>query len=151
MLALRTNTAKPTACIVRCALGLHNGSFLVLTSNEIWHLATAACGALTGYAYSTTALQHHGAPNGAHSWYKADDGLWWLGKISARTTTEGEYLARCVDDPGPIKLTALSGSLHATSTGGVQGSWCLQLRRGRSVARGSQSNVDESRRADESS
>ena len=29
--------------------------------------------------YSITVL-----PNVAHIWYKADDGLWWLGKISAR-------------------------------------------------------------------
>ena len=48
---------------------------------------------------STTVL-----PNGVHSWYEADDGLWWLGKTSARTTTNGEYLVRFLDDPGPIKL-----------------------------------------------
>ena len=59
-LALLTNTAKPTACIVRCALELHNGSFSVLAANVSWRLAMAACRALTGYA--TTALQHHGAP-----------------------------------------------------------------------------------------
>ena len=42
--------------------------------------------------------------NGAHVRYKGDDGLWWLGKISASTTTKGVYLVRFLDDPGPIKL-----------------------------------------------
>ena len=92
--------------------------------------------------YSTTVL-----PNGAHFWYKADDGLWWFGKISARTSSDGEYLVLFLDDRGPIKLP-LSPAHYTTSTGGVQGSWCLQLRRGRSVARGIQSNVDESRGPD---
>ena len=86
-------------------------------------------------------------PNGAHFWYKADDGLRLLGKISARTSTKQEYLVRFLDDPGPIKLP-LSPAHYTTSTGGVHGSWCLQLRRGRSVAHGIQSNVDESRGAD---
>ena len=92
--------------------------------------------------YSTTVL-----PNGTHFWYKADDGLWWLGKFSARTSIDGEYLVRFLDDPGPIKLP-LSPAHHTTSTGGVQGSWCLQLCRGRSATRGIQSNADESRGVD---
>ena len=58
--AFQTNTAKPTACIVRWSLRLHDASFLVLTANDFWHLATAACRALTGYA--TTALQHYDVP-----------------------------------------------------------------------------------------
>ena len=33
--------------------------------------------------YSATVL-----PNGAHFWYKGNDCLWWLGKISASTTTD---------------------------------------------------------------
>ena len=37
--------------------------------------------------YSATVL-----PNGTHFWYKGDDGLWRLGKISASTTTDGVYL-----------------------------------------------------------
>ena len=59
-------------------------------------------------------------PKGAHFWYKGDDGLWWLGKISARTTENGIYLVRCLDDPGPIKL-ALPPARYTTSTGAVQG------------------------------
>ena len=80
--------------------------------------------------YSTTVL-----PNRARFSYKDDDGLWWLGKISARTSTDGEYLVRFRDDPGPIKLP-LSPAHYTTSRGGIQGSWCRQPRRGRSVARG---------------
>ena len=33
-------------------------------------------------------------PKGAHVWYKGDDGMWWLGKISASTTEDGVYLVR---------------------------------------------------------
>ena len=58
-------------------------------------------------------------PDGAHFWYKADDGLWWRGRISARTSTDGEYLVRFLDDPGPIKLP-LSPAHCRTSTWGVQ-------------------------------
>ena len=43
-------------------------------------------------------------PKGAHVWYKGDDGLWWLGKISTSTTADGVYLVQVSDDPGPIKL-----------------------------------------------
>ena len=60
-------------------------------------------------------------PKGAHFWYKGDDGLWWLGKISARTTEDGVYLVRLLDDPGPIKLP-LSPARYTTSTGAVRGS-----------------------------
>ena len=63
-------------------------------------------------------------PKGAHLWYKGDDGLWWLGKISARTTEDGVYLVRFLDDPGPINLP-LSPARYMTSTGAVRGSWCL--------------------------
>ena len=40
-------------------------------------------------------------PNGAHFWYEGDDSLWWLGKISASTTTVN--LVRFLEDPRPIK------------------------------------------------
>ena len=43
-------------------------------------------------------------PKGAHLWYKGDDGLWWLAKISASTTEDGVYLAQSLDHPGPFKL-----------------------------------------------
>ena len=60
-------------------------------------------------------------PRGAHFRYKGDDGLWWLGKISASTTEDGVYLARCLDDPGPIKLAPLfPGALHDVNGGGTR-------------------------------
>ena len=43
-------------------------------------------------------------PKGAHVWYTGDDGLWWVGKISASMTEDEVYLVRCMDDPRPIKL-----------------------------------------------
>ena len=60
-----------------------------------------------GYAWVPRAewLRHYRVPpKGAHVWYKGDDGLWWLGKISARTTEHEVYLVRLLDDPGPITL-----------------------------------------------
>ena len=81
--------------------------------------------------YSTTVL-----PNGAHFWYKGDDGLWWLGKISASTTTQGAYLVRFLDDPGPIKLP-LTPARYTTSTGTVPDSSRLQVNLASTFARGS--------------
>ena len=81
--------------------------------------------------YSTTVL-----PNGAHFWYKGDGGLWWLGKISARTTTDGVYLVRFLDDPGPIKLP-LTPARYTTSTGTVPDSSRLQVNLASTFARGS--------------
>ena len=85
-------------------------------------------------------------PNGAHFRYKGDDGLWWLGKINASTTTKGVYLVRFLDDPGPIKLP-LPPARYTTSTGAVRGSWCIQVNLAGAFARGVQRNVDESRGA----
>ena len=88
-------------------------------------------------------------PNGGHVWYfwyKADDGLWWLGKISASTTTKGACLVRgaLFGRPGPITLP-LTPARYATSTGAVRGSWCLQLRLASAFSRGVQRNLDGSR------
>ena len=91
--------------------------------------------------YSITML-----PNGAHFWSKGDDGLWWLGKISARTTKNGGYMLRYLDDPGPIKLP-LTPARYTTSTGAVRGSWCLQVYVASTFTRGVQRNVDKSRGA----
>ena len=89
--------------------------------------------------YSTTVL-----PNGAHFWCKGE-GLWWLGKISASTTTDEVYLVRFLDDPGPIKL--LPPARYTTSTGAVRCSWCLQVHLATAFAREGQRSVDESRGA----
>ena len=85
-------------------------------------------------------------PKGAHFWYKGDDGLWWLGKISARTTEDGVYLVRLLDDPGPIKLP-LPPARYTTSTGAVRGSCCLQIHVASAFSQGVQRNVDDSRGA----
>ena len=57
-------------------------------------------------------------PKIAHVWYKGDDGLWWLGNISASITEDNIYLVRFLDDPGPIKLP-LPPTRYTTSTGAV--------------------------------
>ena len=67
-------------------------------------------------------------PNGARFWSKDKDGLWWLGRISARTAADGEYLVRSLDDLGPTKVS-LSPAHYTTWAEGVQGSCCVQLRR----------------------
>ena len=61
------------------------------------------------------------SPNGAHIYYKGDDGLWWLGKISASTATGGIYFGRFLNDPGRIKLV-FSPARYTTSTVSVRGS-----------------------------
>ena len=50
--------------------------------------------------------RYHGTVllQGAHFWYRGDDGLCWLGKISASITEDKVYLVSFLDDPGPIKL-----------------------------------------------
>ena len=85
-------------------------------------------------------------PNRAQFWYKGDDGLWWLGKISATTPTYGVYLVRFSDDPAPIKRS-LSPARYTTSTRAVGGSQCLKIHLASAFARGVQRNVDEPRGA----
>ena len=83
-------------------------------------------------------------PVGAFFWYKANHGLWWLGKISGHTSQPPLYLVRLLDDPGPIKI-ALSDSRYTTAADAVQGSWCLQVHRGSALLKGILRNVDMSR------
>ena len=83
-------------------------------------------------------------PKGAHVWYKGYDGLWWLGKLTARTTVNGVYLARILGDPGLIKLP-LFLARYTTSAGAVRGSWRLQVHIASAFTRGVQRNVDDSR------
>ena len=102
-----------------------------------------------GYACDTRAdwlRRYHDTvlPKGAHFWYKGDDGLWWLGQISASTTEDKVYPVRFLDDPVPIKLP-LPLARYTTSTGAVRGSWCLQVHMTSAFSRGIQRNVDESR------
>ena len=78
-------------------------------------------------------------PAGAHLWYKPRDGLWWLGKLVPRASTEtsstDSYIVRYLDDPGPIKNTLLP-SLYTISRSATQGSWCLQRHQAGGLARG---------------
>ena len=89
-------------------------------------------------------------PVGAHFWYKAQDGLWWLGKISRHAPTPNTFIVRFLDDPGPVRI-ALSPSRYTTSQDAVRGSWCLQVHRSSSFLRGLQRDADKSRGAPTSS
>ena len=83
-LSLCISTAKPTVCTAGCELVLHNGIFLGVTVSVSWRPATVVFRKQVGYRYSATVL-----PNGAHFGCKGNGGLWWPGKISVRTTTDG--------------------------------------------------------------
>ena len=97
-------------------------------------------------------------PPGAHLWYKARDGLWWLGKIAHRTTSDppsetpsysssnNTYIVRFLDDPGPIKINLWSAHYTTSSTANY-GSWCLLRLKTGSLARGVIRNSDASRGA----
>ena len=98
---------------------------------------------LSGFSSSTL-------PAGAHLWYKARNGLWWLGKIAHRApadnTSGNSYIVRFLDDPGPIKINLLP-SAYTTSRSAVQGSWCLQRHQTGGLARGVLRNADGARGA----
>ena len=83
-------------------------------------------------------------PSGALFWYKAQDSLWWLGKIAKPSETPNRYTVRFLDDPGPILLT-LQPPKYTTSHDGAAGSWCLQIHKGSPIARGVLCNAGESR------
>ena len=81
---LRINISKLTV-YTAFELVLFNGNFLGETVSVFSRPANTAFRTWIG----STVL-----PNGAHVWYKGDDGSWWLGKISAITTTDGVCLVR---------------------------------------------------------
>ena len=93
--------------------------------------------------FSSTVL-----PPGAHLWYKARDGLWWLGKITNRATSDSSsdntYIIRFIDDPGPVEID-LQPASYTTSNVANYGSWCLQRHKTGSLARGVLRNSDASR------
>ena len=64
-------------------------------------------------------------PRGGHLWYEARDGLWWLGKVAHRTSTDNysaySYIGHFLDYPGPIKINLLPSS-YTTSRSAVHGS-----------------------------
>jgi len=83
-------------------------------------------------------------PVGAFFWYKTQDGLWWLGKISGPPLPSDYYVVRFLDDPGPVKL-ALPAVRYSTIATAVSGSWCLQVHSGSALFKGILRNVDMSR------
>ena len=97
-------------------------------------------------------------PSGAHVWYKARDGLWWLGKIAHRAPPDASSrtppdsspgssdIIRFLDDPGPIKID-LQPARYTTARNAVSGSWCLQRHGHGSLSRGVLRNSDASRGA----
>ena len=135
--------AQPTAFTAGCGLVRHSVSSPRTTWSVFWRRATLVPHARSGSA--ATAIRC--SPREPTVGYKGDDGLWWLGKISSSTAEDGVlYLARMLDDPGPIKLP-LFPERYTTSAGAVRGSWCLQVHVASAVSRGVQRNVDDSRSA----
>ena len=116
-----------------CALVRHSVSFLGQSS---W-APSNACVTRTEWIsrFRVTVLSKR-----VHVWYKGGDGLWRFWTISARTTEDGVYLVRFLDDSGPIKLP-LPPARYTTSTGDVRGSWCLQVHVASAFLRGIQRNV----------
>ena len=118
-LALRTSTAKPTICTLRWALVLYGRKPPVLTASDVQHPATAACRALIGYATTAPRCSSMGPIFGTKLTTACCD---W-GKISARTTTDGELWCVSWTTPGTDQASALSGL--ATRLRQVRGSRLL--------------------------
>ena len=140
--ALLTSTTKPAACTAGCELVLHNGNFLGVTASVSWSPATAAFFTQNGLAATAPPC----FPRGAQFWYEGGDGLWWLRKISASTTTDGVYLVCSLDGLRPIKFLFLRHArrlrreLHE-----VLGVYKVPL--ASALARGVQRNVNKSQGA----
>lgn len=62
---------------------------------------------------------------GYHFWFKAYDGLRWLGKIAASTYTSDFFLVHFFDDRGPTKVI-LRLDFYTTAVAAQCGSWCLR-------------------------
>ena len=115
--------AQPPAFTAGCGLARRGVNSPGSTGSVFLLAPDYACAPRGGWllCYRLTVL-----PKGAHVWYKGYDGLWWLGKLTARTTVNGVYLARILGDPGLIKLP-LFLARYTTSAGAVRGSWRLQV------------------------
>ena len=91
--------SQPLMATVRCALVLHNGKLSRANGERFLPPpATTARRALTGYATTAPRCSRTGPILGA----KPPAACGWLGKITARTTADGEYSVRSLEDPGPI-------------------------------------------------
>ena len=93
--AFQTSTAKPNSFTAGCAKARPRVSFPGTTVNGFLALGHACIPRAEWLRrYRDTVL-----PKGAHVWCKGDDGLWWLGKVSASMTEDGAHLVRVLDDP----------------------------------------------------
>lgn len=126
--APRTSTAEPAARTVGCKPSLHDGDILEETASFFFSDTGLRLRAAWRTDSAATSLQAV-PPNGAPFWYtsKDEDNFRWLGKTSARTTTDGDSLVRFLDDPGRIKLPT-PPVRYATSNGIVWGCLCLKTR-----------------------
>lgn len=57
-------------------------------------------------------------PVGTHDWYKAQDGLWWIGSMNI--FEYGLNSVHFLDDPGPMPL-AFPSARHSTVLGNAAG------------------------------
>ncbi|CAB1117590.1 unnamed protein product [Ectocarpus sp. CCAP 1310/34] len=134
-----TKIAKQIAVIVRCALEPLPGNWRVLKVRELCLRATRLSRSTWDRRFANTPL-----PVGAFFWYKTQDGLWWLGKISGPPLPSDFYVVRFLDDPGSVKL-ALPDVRYSTVETAVSGSWCFQVHSGSALFKGVLRNIDMSR------
>lgn len=100
--------------------------------------------AARGLVPSLEQTLHTVLPERSHCWYKYDDGLWWLGNISARTTADGEIFIAFSGRLGTVPISYPLRLGARLRQGSVRGSWCLQINSGSALfVRGVQRNVGE--------
>ena len=81
---------------------------------------------------------------GAYFWFKANDGLWWLGLIHTVGSNGAAHVVRFLDAAGPVRLR-LQDEFYSIDPDAPRFSWCLQRHRSQSVSRGVHHNADDSR------
>jgi len=85
---------------------------------------------------------------GAYFWFKANDGLWWLGLIHTVGSKDNAHTVRFLDAAGPVRLR-LQDDRYTTDLKAPRFSWCLQQHSSKSIFRGVQHNADDSRECDD--
>ena len=113
--ALRTSTAKPTACTAGCELVLHNGNFLGTTASDFWRMDTAAFLAQNGLA--ATALRCF--PTQPTFGTRATIVCVGLGRL-ARARLRTRYVDARFGRPGADKASSYSGTLHDFDRSGTR-------------------------------
>ena len=135
--------AQPTAFKAGCGLVRRSVGSQGTTGSVFWRRATLEMPhAQSGSAATATRC----SPKEPTFGTRATMGCGGLKNISASTTEDGVYLARSLEDPGPIKLP-LFPARYTTSAGALRGFWCLQVNVASAFSRGVQRNVDDSRGA----